>query len=388
MQFTAGHDTAAQAALGPASHPDSLRAIIHSCQTGDSASEHLSAKAHATAHAIYPGQHLPTAQPASAPSNAKVTRHKLVAPALHMDLSKVQRSNARSAADTAGTKQLWLLQPPNLAQDADPGPTRERERGDADLEPVLARGVDGMEDMHQPACSSPGQLSQSSRANLPRSVRLWMERRANSSGSVPSQGSSHHALPSLAHEWNQSAQGVNLASQATAMGGKLEHVPDERQTTRLINGSNRLRPLESKHRQHEVVQSVQSSASSHTHLACSTDWALDGIPGRGLIAGEQHVASDSGSDSRRSVSPATTSAWEIDSRTGSLCPASETAAVPDQQRTVHARSLTAIKASCNAGSQAGLHNRPARDAKGNVKARQNVRQRRTTNAQVEKQAFR
>lgn len=235
---------------------------------------------------------------------------------------------------------------------------------------------------------------------MPRSVRLWMERRSNSSGHAPSHGSSTHSAAPLPREWNQSAQGVDLAGRTTAMGGQIELVPGQQHHNRSVNGSNRLQSMDSGQQQQEVVKSVQSSASSHTRLGCSKDWALHEIfPGRGSRAGEQHFASETGTDSRRSASPATQSSWEIDSRTGSSCPASEAAAVPDQHRNVHVRSVTALKAACNAGSlgqvsaaasesQAGLHNRPARESKGTAKARQNVRQRRTNNAQVEKQAFR
>lgn len=339
-------------------------------------------------------------EPEPSPAMSQVTCHEPIAtPPAVAELPKKRRTNARSAAETAGTKQLLQLQSLTLVHDAHPG-TMPDETGDADLEPLLASGADGLQAGHQPTCSSPGQWSQSSSKNMPRSVRLWMERRAKTSSSAPSHESSHHTAPPLAHERNLSAQGVNLAGLESAMGGKPEHVPDQHHAARPVNGSNRSRPVESVHQRHKVVQSVQSSASSHTRLGSSKDWVLaDILPGRGLMAAEQHAASEIGSDSRRSASRATQSSWEIDSRTGSSCSASEAAARPGQQRHIYSRSLTASKAACNAGSrgqvptatpgcQTGLHNRPTRESKGTAKAQPNVQQRRTNNVQVEKQAFR
>ena len=319
------------------------------------------------------------------------------APAKHAVPAHDQRRNAQSG-------QVKLL-PINRAQESEASPSNNfSQKRETPLEPSLAAAAERMDDTHNPTCSSPC-VSHSSRANMPRSVRLWMERRAKSSGPVSPHLNRAH-VP--AHEWRQPAQQNDRAPKldhASLAAETLEGMLDQYRADRLVNGNEH----RSSHSAHllpaadlqQAARSVQSSASSHTRLEeCSTDWIVGEDAGRNSKAARQLDGSGRESDSCCSACSTTEASWENDSRTGSSHAASDPAIVANQQEALGSHSLATLPVTCTTSSSklfseaisvsrpdnAGI--RPAEKANLTGKVQQNVRRRRTNGVQMGRQAFR
>ncbi|KAK9839950.1 hypothetical protein WJX74_001028 [Apatococcus lobatus] len=408
LQPGVGQHMARKASNGSQSQSDRPRAIAGGHQAGNSQAEDSLKGLQAAAAHLHLPQSLGRAQCSpNTSSGQSIFDESGVASVEHTGLPQKQHKNAPAPCQSARGEFL-PMQPLVQAQHVDLLLARGC-AGDMESlsEHVRAIGPGVIDNTQPPACSSPGSQSQSSRANMPRSVRMWMERRANGSGQASLDVSRARMQ---AHEPSQSAQQLDHASEldceeqaqlVTKSGRPAENASGHTHSNGLVHGCTLRFDGSVQHQQ--TGQSLQSSASSHTRLGCSTDWAIEQGDDMDSQAARQLNDSGSESHSQHDASPSTQSTGDTGSRTESSVTASEAAACAIQQKAcIHGHCLAAFHAQCNKGgrrqlsraasasdpAQANIESTPAKEAKGLHKACQNVKQRRVKSAQAEKQAFR
>ena len=399
LQSHAGHHTAGRSTQGSQSHHNTSGTATYGHHAEASPAEHSLVSSQANASHICSDRQLKAAQHDAATSSSQVVScQQDAAPVKHA----VPAQNHCRKTQPGQSGRVKLL-PINRAPESETSPSNSfKQKRARPLEPGLATAADGMANMHNPTCSSPCQSSHRSRANMPRSVRLWMERRATSSEPASPHVNRAH-VP--AHEWSQPAQQddhtpkLDHATLAAEPNDSLEGLLDQCRAERLVNG-NEHKFSHSAHLQ-QAARSVPSSASSHTRLEeCSTDWIVGEDAGRNSKAARQLDGSGRESDSCCSACSTTEASWENDSRTGSSHAASDPAIVANQQEALGSHSLATLPVTCTTSSSklfseaisvsrpdnAGI--RPAEKANLTGKVQQNVRRRRTNGVQMGRQAFR